>query len=95
MSAGAEQVLDGELVEPDESERALGGLVGVEILEGGRVSQQIRGGLTGSERGSPSSNTPEVFRASWTSGSARKARARSFSSRYMAMLALADSHTPS
>src|SRR5665647_1074492 len=48
-SARAEQVLEGELVQPDEAEGALACGVRVEVLEGTAVRQQVGHGLTGRE----------------------------------------------
>src|SRR5205809_824866 len=52
-SAGAEQVVDAELAEPHEPVAALGRLVGVEVLEGGAVGQQVLIRLAWSQRRLP------------------------------------------
>src|SRR5439155_397504 len=47
---GPGQVLEGELGQGREAVTALRGLVRVELLEGGRVRAQVRGGLPGGQR---------------------------------------------
>src|ERR1700712_915335 len=50
-SACTQDVLDGQLVQVDEGVGALAGLVRVEVLEGGRVGQQVGPGLAGGDGG--------------------------------------------
>ena len=88
-------MLERELVEPDEAVPALADRVGVEVLVRRAVLEQVASDSPAPSVGSASSPTLAAVSASCTSGSARNAAARSASSRYMRMLAAADTQTPS
>ena len=88
------QMLDRELVQPHEPVARLTSGIGVEVLERAAVGEQVGVGLARRERRVAQLTDPAGLHRLSTSGSARNAAARSLSSRYIRMLAAADSHTP-
>ena len=81
-AAGTHEVLEGELVEPHEAEALAAEVcIGVEVLEGGAIGQQLVVRFSRREGGSWISGTLDAASASCTSGSVRNALARSLSSR--------------